>query len=298
MPLRGTTPFSNRLVSNSITALITLVAVVCAGGFIAAALVRYSPGFDSIPEDLSTDISPATLQALHAQRNREDSLPIFYIRYLGRAVRGDFGVSENLKQPVSELLRQRAPVTARLIFEGTAGGWLLGGLLAWIAVWTRSSLLETAAFSASGLLLAIPPAVLALAFFFYEAPVGLALGLALLPRLFGTMRAILDDCHASPALLAARSRGVSPVVIATRYVLRAAAPQLIALFGMALVLALGSAIPIEALCGIPGIGALALQAATSRDMPLLCGLALIITFFVTLIQAAGNIITGSAGERA
>ena len=161
--------------------------------------------------------------------------------------------------------------------------------------------LEAAAFSASGLLLAIPPAVLALAFFFYEAPLGLALSLALLPRLFGTMRALLDDCYASPALLAARSRGVGPVAIACRYVLLASAPQFATLLGIALVLAFGSAIPIEALCGVPGIGALALEAATSRDMPLLCALALIITFFVTLVHAVGDIATGfraTAGDRA
>ena len=63
------------------------------------------------------------------------------------------------------------------------------------------------------------------------------------------------------------------MAIALRYVLSAAAPRLVALLGVGLVLAFGVAIPIEALCGVPGIGALALQAATSRDMPLLCGLA-------------------------
>jgi peptide/nickel transport system permease protein len=278
--------------------LVTLAVVVMAGGFLAAALVRYSPGFDSIPEDLNPDISQATLRALHEKRGRENSLPIFYLRYLAGAIRGDLGVSQNLKVPVTQLLRERAPVTVRLILWGTAGGWLLGGLLAWMAVWPRrgaqGEVLEAAAFSISGLLLAIPPAVLALGFFFYQAPLGLALSLALLPRLFGTMRALLDYCYASPALLAARSRGVGPIAIATRYVLPAAAPQLIALFGVALVLAFGSAIPIEALCGVPGAGALALEAATSRDMPLLCGMALIITFFVTLVHAVGEL----AGERA
>lgn len=284
----------NRLASN----LITLALVVLAGGFLASALVRYSPGFDSIPEDLNPDISPTTLRALHEQRRRENSLPVFYARYLAHAIRGDFGVSQNLKLPVNELLRERAPVTARLILWGTGGGWLLGGLLAWLAVWPRRAALEVAATSVGGLLLAIPPAVLALAFFFYRAPLSLALSLALLPRVFGTMRALLDDCYASTTLLAARARGVRPMAIAARYVLLAAAPQLIALFGVALVLAFGSAIPIEALCDVPGLGALALQAATSRDMPLLCGMALIITFFVTLVHAVGDIATGLTGERA
>jgi peptide/nickel transport system permease protein len=291
-------PFSNRLVSN----LITLASVVLAGGFFAAALVRYSPGFDSIPEDLNPNISAATLRVLHERHGRENSLVIFYPHYLSRAIHGDFGISQNLKQPVAELLRQRAPVTVRLMLWGTAGGWLLGGLLAWTAAWTRGvahgGALEAAAFSISGFLLAIPPAVLALAFFFYQAPLALALSLALLPRVFGTMRALLDDCWSSSALLAARSRGLGPIVIAVRYVLWATAPQLIALLGVALVLAFGLAIPIEALCDVPGLGALALQAATSRDMPLLCGMALVITFFVTFVHAAGDLATGLMGKRA
>lgn len=284
-----------RLLSN----LVSLVVVVLAGGFFAAALVRYSPGFDSIPEDLDPNISPAVLRALHEEHNRTNSLPRFYVRYLGHAMHGDFGISENLKTPVSELLRERAPVTAKLILLGTTGGWLIGGLLAWITVWTRRPAMEAIAYSSSGLLLAIPPAVLALGFFFYEAPLSLALSLSLAPRVFGTLRTILAECHASPALLAARSRGAGPGTIAARYVLGTAAPQLIALLGVALVLAFGSAIPIEALCDVPGLGALALQAAISRDMPLLCGMALIITLFVTLVHAAGEFATGfTATEQA
>lgn len=281
-------PLLNRLAFH----LATIVVVVLAGGFIAAALVRYSPGFDSIPEDLNTALSPATLQALHAQRNSENSLPVFYARYLTRAVHGDFGVSQSLGQPVSAILRQRAPVTARLVLWGTLGAWVFAAGLAWMAVWTRVALVKAAAASASGLLLAIPPAVLGLAFFFYQAPLGLALSLGLLPRLFGTLRAVLADCYTSPVLLAARSRGIRPAAVAARYVLRTAAPQLTALLGIAFVLAFGLAVPIEALCGVPGMGALTIQAATSRDMPLLCALALIITCFVTLVHAIGDIAIG------
>jgi peptide/nickel transport system permease protein len=286
---------ARRLFSN----LIVLIIVVLAGGFAAAALVRYSPGFDSIPEDMNLGMSPETLRALHARHQRDNALPVFYVRYLARAVRGDFGDSEALKQPVAELLRQRIPVTAKLIAWGTAGGWLFAGLLAWLAVWPRGrAVFRAGGSSVSGLLLAIPPAVLALAFFFNEAPLTLALALALVPRLYGTLRVVLEDVYVSPSLLAARARGVGTMAIALRYVLSAAAPRLVALLGVGLVLAFGVAIPIEALCGVPGIGALALQAATSRDMPLLCGLALAITFFVTLVHAAGELAVGERGETA
>lgn len=75
--------------------LLMLAGVVLAGGFIAAALVRYSPGFDSIPEDLDPRISPATLRALHVQHERSNSLPVFYVRYLAGAIHGDLGVSQS-----------------------------------------------------------------------------------------------------------------------------------------------------------------------------------------------------------
>lgn len=268
--------------------LITVIAVILAGSFIASALVRNSPGFDSIPEDLNPQIGAETLRTLHEQRGNAIALPVFYAHYLARAVRGDLGISQSLRQPVSDLLLRRAPVTLHLILWGTAGGWVSALLLAWMAVWSRGVILKAAAFSISGLLLAVPPAVLALWFFFEEAPLSLALALALLPRVFGTLRALLEEYYASAALLAARARGISPRVIAIRYVLRAGAPQLLALLSTALVLAFGSAIPIETLCGIPGLGALALQAALARDIPLLCGSALVITVFVTVVQAAAH----------
>jgi len=56
-----------------------------------------------------------------------------------------------------------------------------------------------------------------------------------------------------------------------------AAPQLAGLAGIALVLAFGAIIPIEALCDVPGVGQLAWKAALARDLPLLCALALVIT---------------------
>jgi len=270
--------------------LANLLAVVLIGGFAASALVRFSPGFDVDENSWNPKISPATLEVMHARLKRENRLPVFYWHYLRAALHGDLGQSDSLKTPVVELLRQRAPVTARLIGWGTVGGLFFGALLAWIAVWPRRAGLGILAGSISGFLLAIPPAVLALAFFFEEAPLGLAVALALLPRIFGTMRALLKGFYSSPALLAARARGVKPVQLGLRYVLGAALPQLIALTGVALVLAFGSIIPIEALCDVPGIGQLAWKAALARDLPLLCGLALIITFTVAALQSLGDLL--------
>ena len=68
--------------------------------------------------------------------------------------------------------------------------------------------------------------------------------------------------------------------------------QLIALAGVALVLAFGVLIPIEAICDVPGIGQLTWKAAVARDLPLLCGLALIITLVVALVASVGELTRG------
>lgn len=276
--------------AHRLTILLNLVVVILVGGFAAAALVRFSPGFDVDENTWNPKFSAATLEAMHRAHEHDNSLPRFYLHYLAAAVRGDLGQSESLKLPIADLLRERAPVTGRLVGLGTAGGLILGAFAAWVAVWPRLPVLEILAVSSGGLLLAIPPAVLALAFFFEEAPLSLAVALAVFPRVFGTMRAILDDLFASPALLAARTRGVKPSTIALRYVVAAGLPQWIALLGVAVVLAFGFIIPIEALCDVPGIGQLAWKAALSRDLPLLCGLALIITFAVASVQTFGELI--------
>jgi len=273
-----------------VSSLINLAFVVLAGGFAAAALVRFSPGFDVDENSWNPRLTASTIEAMHRARQVEAELPKFYLRYLRGALHGDFGASEAYRQPVSELFRERAPVTARLVVFGTAGGLALGALLAWVAVWPRRAFPELIAASASGALLAIPPAVLALAFFFWQAPLSLAVALAVLPRVFGTIRSVLGDLYSSPELLAARARGVGATRIALRYVLRAGLPQWLALAGVALILAFGLAVPIEALCDVPGIGQLAWKAALARDLPVLCALGLIVTFLVASVQSIGEIV--------
>jgi ABC-type dipeptide/oligopeptide/nickel transport system permease component len=61
------------------------------------------------------------------------------------------------------------------------------------------------------------------------------------------------------------------------------------LFGVSLVLAFGSAIPVEALCDVAGVGQLAWRAALGRDLPLLCGLAMAVTFMVALAHTGAEL---------
>jgi len=58
-------------------------------------------------------------------------------------------------------------------------------------------------------------------------------------------------------------------------------------------MAIGSAIPIEALSGIAGVGDLAWQAALARDLPLLVNITILVTV-ATLLTNYGAEIAGHA----
>ncbi len=270
----------------------TLAIVVLLGGFAAAALVRYGPGFCTDENAWNPQYSASSEEATRRRCEDENNLPQFYLRYLRGAVEGNFGTSKSYGVPVRELIESRVPITAGLVAFGVGGGVLLAGLFAWIAVWSRMPAVEAGVSGVVAVLLAVPPAVLALGFFLQEAPIQFAVSLTVLARIFGTVRTMLHDAYGSSPLLAARARGLGPIALGWRYVLRPLAPRILALFGVAVMIAFGALVPIEALCDVPGIGQLAWKAAVSRDLPLLSALSLIITFLVASIHSLGEVLAG------
>jgi peptide/nickel transport system permease protein len=199
---------------------------------------------------------------------------------------GDLGTSRALGQPVQSLLRERWPVTVRVVGSGLLLAWLLGSILAFTAcLWHRPGY-EIFGTTVSGAFLCIPAAVLALLSVILNAPGYLAIALIVFPKIYRYSRNLLAKAYALPHITAARARGLDEVRILAWHVLPVAGPQMIALAGITVSIALGASIPVEALCGLPGIGQLAWQAALSRDLPLLVNLTVLVTL-VTLLANSG-----------
>jgi peptide/nickel transport system permease protein len=93
-----------------------------------------------------------------------------------------------------------------------------------------------------------------------------------------------------PHIIAAHARGVTPARIFLWHVLPVTGPQMVALAGITVSIALGASIPVESLCGLPGIGDLAWQAALGRDLPLLVNLTMLVTLVTLLANSAADVI--------
>jgi peptide/nickel transport system permease protein len=134
------------------------------------------------------------------------------------------------------------------------------------------------------LLLCIPAAVFSLLFVIAQAPSRLILALIVFPKVFRYARNLLVRSAALPHVLTAWSKGLGRTRIFLWHILPSAGPQLLALAGVTVSIAFTSAIPVEALCDLPGIGQLAWKAALGRDLYLLTNL----TMIVSVITLAAN----------
>jgi peptide/nickel transport system permease protein len=273
--------------------LFLLAALGIVGALLCATMVRFAPGYGVDERDLDFRLSQSSRDAIRSEHALGAGLLHYYGSYIAGLVHGNLGTSAFLQRPVAGLLKERAPFTARAVLLGLATAWMAASLLSLLTIRWQSWVLEYSATAATGLLIALPTAVVALLCLYLRAPVFLGIAVILLPKLFRYQHNLLAQAHAQPFVLAARARGVSSNRILFHHVIPVAWHPLVALLGVSASMALGAAIPLEALSDSPGVGQLAWQAALNRDLPLLTS----ITLFVTLLTVGVNFVAGSMQER-
>jgi peptide/nickel transport system permease protein len=269
---------------------LALVATLLLGGFLSATLVRLAPGFDADEQQLDPHLGAESVQALRTARQQDHNLWRFYFSYMKGAVHGDLGTSLALAQPVRTLLRERAPLTLRLLALGLGLAWVAALSLALTAAWLRISAFDALTIVVSGTFLCIPAAVLALLSVLWNVPGSLAIALIVFPHIYRYARNLLLKSYSSPHIITARAKGLGEARILFWHVVPTVAPQLLALAGVSVSMAVGAAIPVEALCGLPGVGQLAWQAAMARDLPLLVNITLLVTLVTLLANSGADVI--------
>ena len=269
---------------------LTLVATALLGGLLSATLIRLAPGFDTDEAALDPHLSSQSIQALRQARTEQHNVIRFYLHSVQQAMHGDLGTSLSLKQPVRTLLHDRVPLTLRLVGLGLVMGWAAVLALALTTAWLRVTAYELLATVLTGLLLCVPAAVLALLSVLWNVPGALAIALIIFPRDYRYARNLLDKAYSLPHIVTARAKGLSELRVLFWHVVPVVGPQLLALAGVSVSLAIGAAIPVEALCGLAGIGQLAWQAALARDLPLLMNITVLVTLVTLLANSGADVI--------
>jgi peptide/nickel transport system permease protein len=273
------------------------IIIVFIGGFMGATLVRFAPGYGVTEEELDSRLSGDSLRALRLSNAPPRDLLGFYLQYGGKLLHGDLGFSNSMREPVRQLIAERFPETMKSVFFGLVLGWAVGLSLAIISVTARSTSVDFGMNLIATIALCTPAAVLALLCVIAQAPGRLVIAAIIFPKVFQYARNLLSRSAALPHVLAAAARGLPGSRIFLRHVLPVASPQLLAVAGVTVSTAFAAAIPVEALCDLPGIGQLAWKAALARDLELLVMLTMIVTTVTLLANSAAELLGKAATPR-
>jgi peptide/nickel transport system permease protein len=243
-------------------------------------LVRFAPGFFSDAREMDARYAQAARSELMADDLQHSAAGIVRQELEGW-LHGNLGQSREFDVPVAELMAGRIRVSALLLLQGIAGGWLLAicGALP-VSMARRGGLVLSLPFT---ILLAVPTAAMATACILAESggPV-LVFSLVIAAREFKFLHRLLKGAWYSPHLLYGRAQGLSLRALITMHILPGAAPRLYALATLSIVTALGALVPIEVIFSVPGVGQLAWSAVMNRDLPVLVAVSLLMACVVSV----------------
>lgn len=270
--------------------------------------IRLIPGdpAEAIMGGPGSQASAEALAAARAQYGLDQPLVVQYFGQLWHLATGDLGTSYSLKTPVIDVLAELLPPTLILAGLALAVAWLMALLLAVIS--TRSGALGSAVASGMEIVSAAVPhfwlaSVLIMVFSTMlgwlppvstNSPAGLVLpvltlALPLAGFLGQVMRDSMAEAQRSAFALSARARGESETGLLLRHSLRHAALPGIALSGWAFGSLISGAVVVESIFARPGLGRSLLSAVTTRDIPLVTGVALFSAAAYVLIMALSDL---------
>jgi len=142
--------------------LLVAAATLIGVAIVVFALLRVVPG-DPVSMMISPGASPADIAALRAHYGLDGSLLSQFVVWVRYALRGDFGVSISLKRDVLALVGERLPATLELATAALAFAVIVGGAVAILGAMARRTWAEPVIDTVTGLLLAVPDFVWALA---------------------------------------------------------------------------------------------------------------------------------------
>lgn len=259
--------------------------------------------------------SAAAVEAMRGQLGLDTPLPAQYARWVSGALAGDLGQSYGTEQPVAAQLARRTVPTALL----TAGALALALLVAVpagiVSAHRRGSLLDVTARLMALVGAAVPSYALAYGLIIlfavklswlpavgYGSPAqivlpAVALSLAPMAQLMRLIRASMLETLGQDYIRTARAKGLPEQAVAIGHALRNALLPAVAATGVNLGYLLSGAVIVETIFSWPGLGQLMVEAALTRDYPVVQGFVAYIAVVVLLVNLAADLALRVADPR-
>jgi len=294
--------------------LAVLIPILVLSSFITyslGALSNSNPAATILGQDAAT---PAAVAHLDQVLGLDKPLIVQYWDWLSQAVRGNLGVSYFTQIPVSQSIAQRLPVDLSIAIGAVILAVLIGGTAGTVAAIRRGGWIDrgvTLACSAVSTLPAFVVGIILVVVFAvgarwlpangYVGPTAgvgpwlahiilpsLALALPVAADVARQLRTSLVSVLEQNYITGARVRGLPNRRILIRHGLRNAAGPALTILGNDFPIMLAGAVAAEAVFSLPGLGQLLLEAAQTRDIPVVQGVLLVVSAFVIVINLVVN----------
>jgi len=259
--------------------------------------------------------TPRAIAHVRHQFGLDKPLPIQYVRYIERLLRGDLGTSVSTDESVVKNIGDRLPYTALLALAAAIVQVSLGVPLGILAAVNRGRATDRLILSFSLLGAVTPSFALGFLLLYFLAfklawfPLGgsaslsalilpaFTLGIAGAAWYARMLRSTALNILGEDYIRMARAKGLPERIVLMRHVLRNALSPIIAMIGLDVGVFLGGVLIVERVFAWPGIGEQAWRAISFNDVPLIMGTVLVAAFFVTVLNLLADLANATIDPR-
>jgi peptide/nickel transport system permease protein len=231
-----------------------------------------------------------------------------YLDWIGGVLTGDFGTSYYFKSDVAGLVLSKLPVTLQLGLLSLAFALLIAVPLGVVAALRPNSWIDRLALGIAVFGQALPNFFFALILVMLFSvtlrwlPVSgsgtawhfvmptIALGYYVAPAFMRLVRAGMIEVLGSDFIRTARAKGVPKRRVVLKHALRNALTPVIALTVVQLGYLLGGSVVIETIFALDGLGYLAYQSISHKDLPVMQVVVLILAVLYVLLTLAADVV--------
>lgn len=294
--------------------LLGIIPVVFGVLLLTFFLVHLIPG-DPVEVMLGESATNTDRTQLRTDLGLNQPLLTQFVSYIGKLTVGDFGHSIHTKMPISTLLAERIPNTAKLALLALIIAITIGLPLGVIAALNANSWLDKIASTFSLTLSAMPHfwlgplMMMVFALWLGWLPVSgmesttsivlpaLTLGFGLAAILTRMTRASLLEVLHEDFVRTARAKGLTENAVILRHALRAALLPIITVLGLQLGSLLAGAVITETVFSWDGVGRLLVESIEKRDYPVTQACVLVVALSYVVINLFTDLIYAQADPR-
>jgi len=290
------------LIRYMIQRILLIIPVVICVSFIVYALVDLAPG-DVVDTMINENMTEEDIAGLRRMYDLDKPMVYRYGKYMFKLVQGDLGVSDTTKQSVWGTYVKRLPNTLILTISGLIVGVSCAIPLGIFAARRSGKIADSATTVLAVVGISIPGFWLALLFiqlFSFKLswlPAGgmdagirslilpaICSGLMLMASATRQTRSSMLDVLKADYLNTARAKGVPEKAVIRKHALGNALIPIVTVVGSSLAGSLAGSVIVEQVFAIPGVGRMATEAVSARDVPSVLGAVIMTTTLYVFIQ--------------